>query len=75
MPSCSALPCASHSGLRALADPASHSARTVAALTDVALDGLPMTDVDRTEAAALADAAGDEAESFGAWMTGERAPA
>ena len=56
-------------------NPASHSARTVAALTDVALAGLPMTDVDRTEAGAMADAAGDEAESFGCWALGERGPA
>lgn len=56
-------------------NPASHSARTVAALTDVALEGLPATDVDRIEALALADAAGDEAERWGSWLQGEREPA
>lgn len=56
-------------------DPASHSARTVATLTDVALEGLPMTDVDRVEALALQDARDDEAEAYGAWAMGERRPA
>ena len=56
-------------------NPASHAARTVAALTDVALAGMPMTSVDVIEAGALADAAGDEAESFGAWLVGEFTPA
>lgn len=32
-----------------MADPAGASARAVDALTDVALDGLPMTDVERVE--------------------------
>ena len=58
-----------------MADPAFHSARTVAAMTDVALEGLPMTDVDRIEDALLAEP-GDEAELFGAWLTaGEGRPA
>lgn len=57
-------------------NPAEHSARTVDALTDVALEGLPLTDVDRVESLALADAAGDEAESYGAWfIAGEGRPA
>lgn len=56
-------------------NPASHSARTVAALTDVALEGLPSTSVDRIEAALLAEPV-DEAEQWGAWLTaGQGRPA
>lgn len=38
-----------------MADPASAAARAVDQLTDVPLDGLPMTDVDRIEADLLAE--------------------
>lgn len=59
-----------------VADPSFHSARTVAAPTDVALEGLPATLVDRVEAGALADARDDEAEAYGAWIiAGEGRPA
>lgn len=57
-------------------NPASHSARTVAALTDVALEGLPMTSVDRIESELLAEMTGDDPEDFGAWLaSGEGRPA
>lgn len=39
-----------------MADPASAAARAVDELTDVALPGLPMTDVDRVEAYLLGEA-------------------
>lgn len=43
-----------------MADPAFATARAVDELTDEALSGLPMTDVDRVESAILADCADAE---------------
>lgn len=48
-----------------MADPSFAAARHVDALTDVALDGLPMTSVDRVEADLLA-------EPFPCWCDGDR---
>lgn len=55
-----------------MADPSSHSARTVAERSQTIVG----SDVDRVESLALADAAGDEAEQWGAWIiAGEGRPA
>ena len=57
-----------------MADPSFHAARTVAALTDVALEGLPLTDVDRIEDALLADVAleGEDFHPPGYWLVWEK---
>ena len=54
-----------------MADPAMHSARAEAERLGV----LVGSDVDRIEAALLAEAPVEEAELFGAWVRGEGRPA
>lgn len=55
-----------------MANPAEHEARADAERSQTIVG----SDVDRVESLALADAAGDEAESYGAWfIAGEGRPA
>ncbi len=55
-----------------MADPSSAAGRAVGEKTDVALDGVPETAVDRIESALLAELDDGTVVVVGAWLYGER---